>query len=97
MYTPTNRTFTDVENGIKFRLFVESDKHEFKLFNEAHDGYSQYSYEINGFYICAHTDSTIRLNNGKEISLNTGQFYHLKENERVTQRKFAGMNRFYKL
>ena len=91
--TYTQRTYIDVETGNRCRLYTSNDASKYHLI---HEGQNEGS-EVNRFYIAAHTGNTIRLNNGKEIFVNSGQFYNLKEGETVTHRKFIGFNKFSKI
>ncbi len=95
----TNRTFTDVENGIEFRLYMHDQTHEYALIYDGGTKSTDYAKgtEINGFYISAHTDQQIKINGEKLIKLNTGQFYNMKEGEVVTHKKYAGFKRFTKI
>lgn len=96
--TPTKRTYTDVETGYNCRLFTSQDASKYHLIYEANgpeapaDGS-----EVNGFYIAAHTGATIKTNLGKQIFVNSGQFYCYKAGEQVIARKFVGFNRFTKV
>ena len=97
--TPTNRIFEDIETNSRYRLHVDNDTHAFKLFSEKplkldDPGEGK---EVNGFYICAHTGVTIKLNTGKSIALNPLQFYKLKEGEEVTHKKYIGFTKFTKV
>ena len=93
----TQRTYTDVETGYNTRLYTSLDGSKFHLIYEGqHDKIADGS-EVNGFYISAHTGTDIKLNTGKKIFVNMGQFYHLKEGEKVTHRKFAGFLKFTKV
>lgn len=95
MLHKTNRIYTDVETGLKWTLFQDSDTHNFKLCSEYTEGDKPaYMSEVNGFYISAHTPVTIKINNTKVIDLSTSQFYNLKEGEIITHKKFAGFKKF---
>jgi hypothetical protein len=100
-YKPSKRTYIDVETDEKFTLYVSDSTHKFKLISEGSKMYAPGT-EINGFYICAFTDVTIKLNTGKIIHLPRGTFYNLKEAdngilEEVAMRKFLGFNKFTKV
>lgn len=93
----TQRTYTDAETGYKTRLYTSLDGSEFHLIYEGqHDKIADGS-EVNGFYISAHTGAEIKLNTGKKIFIGSGNFYHLKQGEQVTARKFVGFSRFTKI
>ncbi len=92
----TQRTYTDTETGNVCRLYTSLDGSKYHLIYEGQPAQIADGTEVNGFYIAAHTGATIRLNNKKEILVNSGQFYHLKEGEKVTHRKFTGFEKFYK-
>lgn len=87
----TKRTYRNTETGENARLYASLDYSKFHLIYE--DGN-----EVNGaFYIAAHTGAEIKLNTCKKIFVNSGEFYHLKEGEKVTHRKFIGFKRFLKI
>lgn len=93
----TNRTFTDVEKGYKCRLYTSQDASTFHLIYEGqHDKIADGS-EVNGFYLCAHTGVTIKINNKKIVQLDMGQFYHKKEGEVITHKKYTGFKKFTKI
>jgi hypothetical protein len=92
----TSRTFKDVENGHICRLYTSKDRSVYHLIYEGQDEIIADGSEVNGFYLLAHTGGIIRLNNKKELKLNAGQFYSLKESERVTHVKYVGFSRFTK-
>ena len=85
---PTNRFFTNIETGIKYRLCTSQDNSKYHLMNGNN--------EVNGFYISAHTGAHIKLNTGKVLFVNSGEFYNLKDGEKVTHRKFIGFSKFSK-
>lgn len=91
----TKRIFTDIEENEPFRLYVNSDTHEYFLISDGTEKYAKGT-EVNGFYICAHDCVTIRINGKKDIKLSQGSFYNLKEGEAVTHKKYAGFSRFTK-
>ncbi len=92
----TNRIFENVENGHKCRLYTSKDRSVYHLIYEGQDEIIADGSEVNGFYLLAHTGGTIRLNNNKEIELQAGQFYNLKESEKVTHVKYTGFKKFKK-
>ena len=94
---PTQRTFTDIETNYKCRLYTSNDASKYHLIYEGQQEKIADGSEVNGFYICAHTPITIKTNKGNEIKLSTNNFYHLKENEIVTHKKYAGFSRFTKI
>jgi hypothetical protein len=79
-YIPTERIFTCVETGHKYRLYIHPEKKNNKLISEI--GHSP---EF-GFYASSFAQ-TIKLNTGKIVELQAMSFYALKEVERVTHRK----------
>lgn len=93
----TQRTFTNVETGYNCRLCTSQDASKYHLIYEGQPEQIADGSEVNGFYISAHTGTTIRLNTKKEIFIDRGEFYHLKEGEQVTHRKFIGFSKFTKL
>jgi hypothetical protein len=94
---PTQRTYTDAETGLNTRLYTSLDGSKFHLICEGQPDIIADGSEINGFYIAAHTGAEIKLNTGKKIFISCGSFYHLKEGEQVTHRKFVGFSKFTKL
>jgi len=92
----TQRTFTDIETGEIFELYMDSDTHEYFLHAEGSENLARGS-EVNGFYICAHTSSDVKINGKKIVHLPSGSFYNLKEGEQITHRKFCGFTRFQKV
>ena len=94
--TPTQRTFKDVESGYNCRLYTSNDASKYHLIFEGQPNIIADGCEVNGFYIAAHTGTTIRLNTKKEIFVGSGQYYNLKEGEKVTHRKFVGFQKFTK-
>lgn len=95
-YRPSQRTFEDVESNERFRLYVNTETDTYRLVSDGSEKFAGGT-EVNGFYIASHTPTQIKLNTKKVISLNSGQFYTLKEGEVVTHRKFCGFNRFSKV
>lgn len=93
----TQRTFTDVETGHKCRLYTSADASRYHLIYEGQHQQIADGSEVNGFYIAAQTGATIRLNTKKELYVSNGQFYHLKEGEQVTHRKFIGFTKFSRI
>lgn len=94
MLQETNRIFRDVETGNKFRLYTSLDGSKYHLLSEDNSSLAD-GCEVNGFYIMMQGGS-IRLNNGKEITLNPFQFYNLKEGEKITHTKPPYKNKFSK-
>ena len=94
--TKTQRTFKDVENNEVFALYMDNENHEYSLISEGSKKYAKGT-EVNGFYICAHTGASIKINNSKIISLPMGTFYNLKENEVITHKKYTGFTKFTKV
>jgi len=93
----TKRTYRNTETGDNARLYTSLDGSKFHLiyegqFNKIADGS-----EVNRFYISAHTGTEIKLNTGKKIFVDRGEFYTLKEREEVTHRRFIGFKRFSKI
>ncbi len=95
--TPTQRTYTDVETGYNCRLYTSKDASQYHLIYEGQDNHVADGSEVNGFYLAAHSGVTVKINGRKQINLSNGQFYHLKEGERATHRKFDGFPKFSKL
>jgi hypothetical protein len=93
----TQRTYTDTETGHNCRLYTSQDASKYHLIYEGQPDKIADGSEVNGFYICAHTDTTIKVNNKKQVQLPRGTFYHLKEGETVTHRKFIGFSKFTKI
>lgn len=93
---PTQRTYTDAETGHNTRLYTSLDNSKFHLIYEGQKDIADGT-EVNGFYISAHTGAEIKLNTGKKIFIDRGNFYHLKEGEKVTHRKFIGFSKFIKI
>jgi hypothetical protein len=97
MKTATQRTYTDVETGHNTRLYTSNDASKYHLIYEGQHKEIADGCEVNGFYLMAFTDGEIKLNTGRRIALNTGNFYNLKKGEKVVSRKFAGMKNFTKI
>jgi hypothetical protein len=96
MKQATQKVFTDVETGFKFRLYTSNDASNYHLIAEGQHEEIADGCEVNGFYISAHSDVTIRLNTKSEIKLTTNQFYNLKEGEAITHKKYLGFKKFTK-
>lgn len=94
---PTQRTFTNTETGDKTRLYTSLDGSRYHLIYEGQHNKIADGSEVNGFYISAHTGAEIKLNTGKKIFIDRGNFYHLKQGEQVTHRKFIGFSKFTKI
>lgn len=95
--TPTQRTYTDIETGYNTRLHTSNDASKYHLVYEGQPEVIADGCEVNGFYLMAHTGGEIKLNTGRRITLQMGTFYHLKEGEQVTHRKFIGFKKFSKI
>ena len=93
----TNRTFTDVETGYKCRLYTSQDASKYHLIYEGQSNFITDGSECNGFYICAHTPVTVKTSLKQIVKLNTGEFYHFKQDEQITHKKYAGFTKFTKL
>jgi hypothetical protein len=94
---PTNRTFKNIENGFTCRLYTSADKSQYHLIYEGqHDKIADGS-EVNGFYLLAHTGGVLKINGKKQIKLQMGEFYNLKEGEKVTHIKYTGFQKFTKI
>lgn len=91
----TNRTFSDVETKEIFVLYVKPNGN-YELISDGSLKHAKGT-QVNGFYICAHCDVTIKINNIKAVHLKQGTFYNLKENEQITHKKYIGFNRFTKV
>ncbi len=96
-YEQTQRNYRDVETDVKYSLFINPQTHEYKLIiTEKNEKYA-IGTEANGFYICSCTPAEIKLNNNKVVKVNSGEFYNLKEGEKVTHHKFCGFKKFVKI
>lgn len=87
--TKTQRSYTDKETGIRYDMY-QDQADRLRLIDKQGN-------ECNGFYCCAFTDCTIKLNTGKQVKLSMGEFYSYKEGETATHRKFFIEPRFRKL
>lgn len=94
---PSKRIYTNVETGNRYRLYTSNDASKYHLLAEGQLEKIADGSEVNGFYIAAHIGAHIKLNTGKTIFVNSGEFYNLKEGEQVTHRKFVGFSKFTKL
>jgi hypothetical protein len=94
----TQRTYTDAETGIMYALYKDSAD-RFRLILDTPQGPQAPTpgTEVNGFYLCAFTACTIKINKTKQVRLNMGQFYTLKEGEQVTHCKYIGFDKFTKV
>ncbi|MES2395872.1 MAG: hypothetical protein V4549_07710 [Bacteroidota bacterium] len=93
----TNRSFTDVETGHKFDLYKDETDSYHLIFPKSKNQYDPAEgTQVNGFYICAHTGVTIKINNTKIVKLEMGQFYNMKAGEKITHKKFIGFTKFTK-
>lgn len=95
--TPTNRTFTEVGTNFNYRLYTSKESSVYHLIAEGQHEQIADGCEVNGFYLLAHTAGTIKINGKTQIKLNMGQFYNLKEGEKVTHVKYLGFDKFKKL
>ena len=86
--TNTKRSYTDKETGVVYDMYTDLHN-RLRLFNG--------ETECKGFYCCAFTDCTVKLNTGKQVELSMGEFYSYKEGETATHRKFFIQPRFRKL
>ncbi len=94
----TNRIYTDVETKHPFRLWMDNADNYYLIADKPKSEQSPAEgTQINGFYICAHTGITIKINSKKTVKLNTGEFYNMKEGEAITHKKFIGFQKFTKL
>lgn len=87
--TKTQRSYTDKETGVVYRLHTDQAD-RLRLIDRQGN-------ECKAFYLSASVNTAIKLNTGEQISLSVGQFYTLKEGEQVTHRKFIGIGNFRKL
>ena len=98
MMKPTNRNYKDVETGEIFRFYAD-DNHNNKLIAES--GVNKNlagGTEVNGWYLSANHSVHLKINNKKIIKLSSGEFYNLKEGERITHRKYPTFDkRFSKI
>ena len=94
----TKRHFEDVETGRKFNLWMDNADNYYLIAGptERPEDCTEGT-QVNGFYISAHTGVTIKLNGKKQILLDMGQFYNLKEGEIITHKKYTGFSRFTKV
>jgi hypothetical protein len=91
----TNRKFTDIEENEVFVLYKEKNDN-YRLISDGSEKYAKGT-EVNGFYICAHCGVTIKINGKKQITLSMGTFYNLKEDEKITHKKYTGFDKFTKV
>lgn len=95
-YYKTNRYFYDIETNEVCDLWMDNITHEFKLVHRGSEDTVKGS-EVNGFYICAHSSVTIKINGKRQVHLQMGTFYHIKEGEKVTHKKYPGFKKFTKV
>ena len=88
----TQRTYTNIETNELYSLYRNPNTDQIALVKQDNGEILR-----EPFYACGFDSLTIRLNTKKEINLNSGSFYQLKEDEKVTHRKFAGFNKFSKV
>ena len=93
----TLRKFNDVETGYICRLYTSNDTSKYHLIYEGQSHIIADGCEVNGFYISAHSSVTIKINGKKQINLSPNEFYHLKEGEVITHKKYAGFKKFTKI
>lgn len=93
----TNRIFTDVETNLVCRLYTSCDASKYHLIFEGQPDIIADGCEVNGFYVAPFAPVHIKVNNSRELYLEAGQFYNLKEGERVTHRKFITAKRYSKI
>ncbi len=98
---PTNRVYRNVLTDKPFRLWSNTDTHEFSLISVGTETHAKGT-TVNGWYLAAHTSMHIKLNTGKIVYLPQGTFYNLVENEqgvieKVTHIKYCGFKRFTKI
>ena len=86
----SQRSYSNKETGQIFTLYTDSDKHTHHLIDSKGN-------EAKPFYVCAFDSVQIKINNSKIISLSMGEFYHLKEGEKATHKKYAGFKKFSKI
>lgn len=94
-YNRTQRAFTDVETGEIFVLYMHSETHQYKLISDG-SGRLAKGTEVNGFYIAAHSGVTVKINGKRQLFIDRGQFYNLKQGEKVTHKKYVGFTKFTK-
>lgn len=90
----TKRSFKDVEDKEVFVLYTETNG-DYALISDGSEKYAKGT-QVNGFYICAHCGVSIKINNTKIVKLSQGEFYNLKEEEKITHKKFLGFKNFTK-
>lgn len=95
VYHKTQRTFEDVETGEIFALYMHPETHEYKLISDGSNKLAAGA-EVNGFYISAHSGITIKINGKRQMFIDRGQFYNLKEGETITHKKYVGFSKFTK-
>lgn len=98
-FLKTKRQFKDIEADSEWwSLYRHENTGEFALFwdNDDESVYAKGS-SVNGFYICAHTSVSIKINNKKTINLDTNSFYNLKDGETITHKKYIGFKKFTKI
>ena len=94
---PTNRSFTNIETGKKFRLYMDENR-EFALIYESNKNNMDMANgtSVNGWYLSAHTSIDVKINNSKIVKIPNGSFYNLKEGETVTHSRYSGMQKNFK-
>jgi hypothetical protein len=90
----TNRKFRDIENNEVFMLCIDKNG-GYHLISDGSVKYAAGT-SVNGFYISAHHHIILKLNNSNIIRLPRGFFYNMKEDEKITHKKYFGEKRFKK-
>jgi hypothetical protein len=94
----TQREFSSVETGIYYSLYMDNaDRYYLIIDKNQGEKSPTIGTQANGFFICSHTGVTIKINNTKQVALNMGTFYNLKEGEKITHKKYTGFSRFTKI
>lgn len=93
----TARQYENIETGYIYSLYQDQTDN-FHLIIDEDQGPEAPAIgtECNGFYICAFTDTYIKINNTKVIKLPWGTFYNIKEGEEITHKKFFIEKKFRK-
>lgn len=95
MLLQTKRSYTNVETGELYDLWHDSNTDVYKLISPGSNNLAKGT-EANGWYLSTSFDVIIKIDRTKEIELKIGQFYNLKEGEKVTHKKYLGFKRFSK-
>lgn len=96
---PTQRSYSDIETNEKWNYQVNdvTGDHCLKMVEYQGELATALGTECHSFYACGFDSVTIKINNKKEVKLSTGDFYTIKEGEKITHKKYAGFKRFTKL